>query len=382
MKIAFIYDAVYPWVKGGAEKRVYELAIRLAQRGHDVHWYSLGWWWPENGETDMVMDGIHLHGVSNPVELYSEDRRSIKEALIFSLKLLNPLMKENYDVVDCQGFPFFSCFTAKIHSLIGKSKLIITLHEVWGDYWYTYLGRPGIFGIVVERAMLSLTDNIITVSSKTKKDLKNIKKFENSIIIPNGIDFNHITEIKASNEESDLIFAGRLIKEKNVDVLINSISRIKEKFPDICCLIIGDGPERRKLEELTVDLQLTDNVIFKGFMENYDDLIGYMKSSKVFVLPSTREGFGIVVIEANACGLPVVVVDHEMNAATELVVEGVNGIKSVLKADDMAENIIKSLESSGKCKEKCIELSSEYDWNKIVDSLEKVYTDTLSSFKP
>jgi glycosyltransferase involved in cell wall biosynthesis len=382
MKIAFIYDAVYPWVKGGAEKRVYELGIRLAQRGHDVHWYSLGWWWQENGETDMVMDGIHLHGVSNPVELYSEDRRSIKEALIFSLKLLNPLMKENYDVVDCQGFPFFSCFTAKIHSLIGKSKLIITLHEVWGDYWYTYLGKPGIFGIIVERAMLSLTDNIITVSSKTKKDLKNIKKFENSIIIPNGIDFNHITEIKASNEGSDLIFAGRLIKEKNVDILINSISRVKEKFPDIRCLIVGDGPERRKLEELTVDLQLTDNVIFKGFMENYDDLIGYMKSSKVFVLPSTREGFGIVVIEANACGLPVVVVDHEMNAATDLVVEGVNGIKSGLKADDMAGNIIKSLENSGKCKEKCIELSRKYDWNKIVDSLEKVYTDTLSSFKP
>ena len=377
MKIAFIYDAVYPWVKGGAEKRVYELAIRLAQRGHDVHWYSLGWWWPENGETDMLMDGIHLHGVSDPVELYSEDRRSIKEALIFSLKLLNPLMKENYDVVDCQGFPFFSCFTSKIHSVLGKSKLIITLHEVWGDYWYTYLGKPGIFGVLVERAMLSLTDNIITVSSRTKMDLKKIKKFENSVIIPNGIDFNHITEIKASNEKSDVIFAGRLIKEKNVDILINSISRIKEKFPDIHCLIIGDGPERKKLEELTVELQLTENVIFKGFMENYDDLIGYMKSSEVFVLPSTREGFGIVVIEANACGLPVVVVDHEMNAATDLVLEGVNGIKSGLKVDEMAENIIKSLESSGKCKEKCIELSREYDWNKIVDSLEKVYKDTV-----
>jgi glycosyltransferase involved in cell wall biosynthesis len=380
MKIAFIYDAVYPWVKGGAEKRVYELAIRLVQRGHDVHWYSLGWWWPENGKTDMVMDGIHLHGVSNPVELYSEDRRSITEALIFSLKLLNPLMKEDYDVVDCQGFPFFSCFTAKIHSIVGKSKLIITLHEVWGDYWYKYLGKPGIFGVVVERAMLSLTDNIITVSSRTKMDLKNIKKSENSIIIPNGIDFDHITEIKASNERSDLIFAGRLIKEKNVDILINSISLIKEKFPDVRCLIIGDGPERKKLEELTVGLQLTDNIIFKGFMENYDDLIGYMKSSKVFVLPSIREGFGIVVIEANACGLPVVVVDHEMNAATDLVVEGVNGIQSGLEVDEMADNIIKSLDNNGKCKERCIELSRKYDWNKIVDSLEKVYNDTVENF--
>ena len=121
MKIAFIYDAVYPWVKGGAEKRVYELAKRLAQRGHEVHWYSIGWWWPENGKKDMVMDGIHLHGVSNPIDLYSDDRRSIKEAIIFSFKTFQTqLMKENYDVVDCQGFPFFSCFTAKIHSVTRK----------------------------------------------------------------------------------------------------------------------------------------------------------------------------------------------------------------------------------------------------------------------
>ena len=49
MKIAFIYDAVYPFVTGGAEKRVYELAKRLAKRGHDVHWYGIGWWWPEKG---------------------------------------------------------------------------------------------------------------------------------------------------------------------------------------------------------------------------------------------------------------------------------------------------------------------------------------------
>ena len=218
-------------------------------------------------------------------------------------------------MVDCQGFPFFSCFTAKIHSGLGRSKLIITLHEVWGDYWYTYLGKPGIFGKIIERTMLSLTNNIITVSSKTQKDLKKIKKSERSVVIPNGIDFNHIKEIKPSNQESTIIYAGRLIKEKNVDVLILSLVIVKEKIPDFTCLIIGDGPERLKLEKLALDLQLNDNIIFKGFMENYDDMIGYMKSSKVLVLPSTREGFGMVVIEANACGIPVVTVNHPMNAA-------------------------------------------------------------------
>ena len=373
MKIAFIYDAVYPWVKGGAEKRVYELAKRLAERGHEVHWYSIGWWWTDNDHNDIIMEGIKLHGVSDPIDLYSDDRRSIKEALIFSLKLLKPLFKDSYDIVDCQGFPFFSCFTAKIHSTLGRSNLIITLHEVWGDYWYTYLGKPGIFGKIVERAMLGLTNNIITVSSKTKKDLKKIKKSEESIIIPNGIDFNHIKGIKPSNERSTIIFAGRLIKEKNVDVLIQSLVTVKEKIPDIICLIIGNGPELSKLEILASELQLKENIIFKDFMENYDDLIGYMKSSKVLVLPSTREGFGMVVIEANACGIPVVTVDHPMNAAVDLVIDGVNGFKTQLETDDMSDKIIKSIESQNEFHDKCIEMSSEYDWEIIVDSLEKVY---------
>jgi len=373
MKIAFIYDAVYPWVKGGAEKRVYELAKRLAQRGHEVHWYSIGWWWPEQGQKDITMDGIILHGVSKPIELYSDDRRSIKEAILFSLKLFKPLWKESFDVVDCQGFPFFSCFTAKTHSLMGKSNLIITLHEVWGDYWYQYLGKPGIFGKIIERLMLGLTGNIITVSKKTKKDLKKIIKSENSVVIPNGIDFNHITMIQPSNEKSSVIFAGRLIKEKNVDVLIKSLKIVKKKIPDIKCLIIGEGPEGLKLRKLVAELQIEDNIIFKGFMRNYDDLIGYMKSSKVLVLPSTREGFGIVIIEANACGIPVIVVDHEMNAAVDLVHDGENGFKTKLSPVDMADNIIKSIEREGKNKEKYIEISAEYDWNNVVDSLEKVY---------
>ena len=377
MKIAFIYDAVYPWVKGGAEKRVYELAKRLAQRGNEVHWYSIGWWWPENGKKDMVMDGIHLHGVSNPIDLYSDDRRSIKEALLFALKLFTPIMKEKFDVVDCQGFPFFSCFTAKIHSMTGKSRLIITLHEVWGDYWYEYLGKLGIFGKLIERTMLGLTDNLITVSYKTQKDLREIKKSERSIVIPNGIDFNHIQSIKPSDEISDIIFAGRLIKEKNVDILIKSIQIVKQKIPNVRCMIVGDGPERSKLEELSFNLKIQENIEFMGFTENYDDLIGYMKSSSVFVLPSIREGFGIVVIEANACGLPVVVVNHKMNAAVDLVQEGINGFRADALPEDIADKIIKSIENKEKMESKCIDNSEEYDWNKIVDALEKVYMEIL-----
>jgi len=373
MKIAFIYDAVYPWVKGGAERRVYELAKKLTLRGHEVHWYSIGWWWPEKGRTDIEMDGIFLHGVSEPMELYSEDRRSIKEALGFGLHLLRPLMRENFDVIDCQGFPFFSSFTAKLHELLGKSHLIITLHEVWGDYWYDYLGKTGFFGKLVERSMLGLTDQFITVSKKTEIDLQKIKKTENSTVIPNGIDYDMIQKIEPNSNFSDILFVGRLIKEKNVETLIRSLPIVKENYPNINCMIVGDGPERNLLEKLVDNLDLSGNVHFHGFMNNYDEIIGSMKSTKVFVLPSIREGFGMVVIEANACGVPVVVVNHPMNAAKDLVVDGVNGYIVEPEPDVMALKIIKSIENRAKTRDKCIEMSAKYDWDKIVDRLEEVY---------
>ncbi|MEL7668947.1 glycosyltransferase family 4 protein [Methanobacterium sp.] len=373
MKIAFIYDAVYPFITGGAEKRVYELARRLVQRGHDVHWYGVGWWWPEKGQKDIEMEGIHLHGVCKPMDLYNCERRSINEAVYFAVRLLPKLGREKFDVIDCQGFPFFSCFTAKLNSLFGGSPLIITLHEVWNDYWYEYLGKAGFFGKLVEKVMVNLTGRIITVSKKTKFDLKAIKSSEKSLVIPNGIDFNYISKIGPAGEKSDVIFAGRLIKEKNVEVLIKAISNVKEKIPDIKCCIIGDGPERAKLEKLVQELNIQDNVEFKGFMKDYDNLISYMKSSEVFVLPSTREGFGIVVIEANACGLPVVVVDHKMNAASDLIINNKNGIVSGFSKDDIAENIINMINKKKEMQDGCIQTSKEYDWDKIVDTLEEFY---------
>jgi len=67
MKIAFVYDAVYPWVKGGAEKRIYEIAKRLADRGHEVHWFGVGWWFKDGNSEIINHDGIILHGVCEPV---------------------------------------------------------------------------------------------------------------------------------------------------------------------------------------------------------------------------------------------------------------------------------------------------------------------------
>ena len=223
--------------------------------------------------------------------------------------------------------------------------------------------------------MLTLA-KIISNSKHTtyllKKELNSKKPI---YTVPNGIEFDLITKIKPAKEKSDVIFVGRLISHKNIDILIKSIKLVKEKNPEIKFLIIGDGPEKKKLEALTQELNLEKNIKFLGFLENDGDVYALMKSSKVFVLPSTREGFGIVVIEANACGIPVITINHKDNAARDLIEEGKNSFVCQLNEEEIAKKIMRILENSSgrKMKGVCMDLAEKYDWDKIVGEIEEVY---------
>jgi glycosyltransferase involved in cell wall biosynthesis len=372
MKIAFVYDAVYPWVKGGAEKRIYELGKRLAEQGNEVHVFGVKWW---DGEEVIQYDGMVLHGVCAPRELYVNGRRSISEAIIFSIKLFSHLIRERFDVIDVSAFPYFSCFIAKIISLLRRTPMMITWHEVWGDYWYEYMGWRGFFGKLVERLVVKLTHTSIAVSSLTKKNLVSLGiKSENIRIVPNGIDLNKIADIPPSPDGCDIIFVGRLIKEKNVDVLLEAVGYVKLTLPGVKCHIIGDGPEKERLIGLAAELGLLDNVGFFGFM-GYEEVIARIKSSKVLALPSSREGFGMVVIEAFACGVPVVTVKGERNAAS-LLVDEKTGFVVNLDPEELGDAICALIldnvyrERMG-CAAKNV--AQEFDWDGIASGLTCIY---------
>lgn len=381
MKIAFIYDAVYPWVKGGAEKRVYEIAKRLAERGHDVHWYSVGWW-AEEQPLLMEKDGIIFHGVCEPVDLYIDGKRSIKEALYFAYKLFPKLIREDFDIIDCQEFPYFPCFVAKIHSSLKKSLLLITWYEVWDTYWYDYIGKKGFFGKIIEKLVTKLPKKIIPISNKIKDDLKllNVSE-EKNYVIPNGVDFDYIQSIQPDMQKMDIVYVGRLISHKNVDVLLKAIKHVKKTFPQIKCGIIGNGPDLEKLKKLSASLNLGDNVTFFGFVEKDEDVYSYMKSSKIFVLPSTREGFPNTILEANSCGLPAIIVDHEKNAGVGVINDNENGFIVKLSAEEISNKILYLLENEielTKLNKSSVEFAKNYDWELIVSKIENVYEAALN----
>jgi len=377
MKIAYIHDVIYPHVKGGTEKRVWEVARRLADRGHEVHIFSIKYW---PGEKVIEREGVLLHGVCDPMELYVDGRRSVKAAIKFSSKLLLSFRGE-FDVIDAQQFPYFPCFPAKLHSILAGTPLVITWHEVWGDYWREYLGWKGIFGKGIDRMTVRLPDKIIPVSERVREDLIEMGvRGEKMVVVPNGVDLRKIDGLREEEKVYDLVYAGRLSEHKRVDLLLNAVRIAREEIPYINCCIIGDGPEMEGLGRLVKELGIEESVDFMGFLEREEDLIAGMKSSKIFVLPSTREGFGMSALEANACGLPVVTVRSDMNAASDLVEDGLNGFVCGPTPDEMAETILELLkgERYESLSESSRRVAEKYDWSLVTDAIERAYEEISS----
>ena len=374
MRIALIYDMIYPYSIGGAEVRNYSLAKRLAEQNHEVHLYGVKLW---KGPDIIKKDGISIHGVCRYQQKYNfKGNRSIFEPVKFSYYLFKSLNKEKFDIVDCSAFPYFPAFSCKLYSKIKKIPLMITWHEVWMDYWYEYLGWRGVFGIIIEKIVSKLTKNIVSVSNKTKNNLVKLGVNKRNIsIVNNWVDIKEIKAIENSKVKSEIIYAGRLMKHKNIDVLIKSVYMVKKEFPDIKAVIIGNGPEKAKLKALTKRLGLEKNIEFMDFMLR-ENVYAFMKSSKLFVLPSVLEGFGIIVIEANACGLPVITVKHKRNASVDLIKDYNNGFVCKLSEARIAEKILMILKNNKLRKsmsKKSIQNAENYDIINTIARLENIY---------
>ncbi|WP_456422672.1 glycosyltransferase family 4 protein [Thermococcus sp.] len=365
LRIAFVYDVIYPWVKGGVEKRIYELAVRLA-RNHEVHVYGYKHW---EGPRDIERNGIHYHGTVSVGNLYSGGRRSILPPLLHSLSLVFLLKGERFDVIDCQASPYLPAYSLRI---LREGNAFITWHEFWGGYWLNYLGWAGLVGKTTERGLFTF-ERHISVSQKTKLDLLDAGLRKPVHLIPNGIDVNLIRSVKPAELESDFIFVGRLIPEKGVDFLLRSLALLRREFPDFKAVIAGDGPERRKLELLARELGIEKNVAFTGFLGDYKDVIALMKASRVFAFPSRREGFGMVVVEAMASGIPVVTIKHPMNASMYLVEKGKTGFIVSPNEESFVRALMLAYENSARLMKVAERIAQRYDWNEVVEELFNVY---------
>jgi glycosyltransferase involved in cell wall biosynthesis len=143
-----------------------------------------------------------------------------------------------------------------------------------------------------------------------------------------------------------VVFAGRHIPEKRVPAIPPAIAQAREKLPELRCLILGDGPETGRVRARVRELELESAVEVRGRV-GHEEVLGALAGSSCVLLPSEREGYGLVVVEGVSLGTPAVVVAGAENAATELIEPGVNGVVArSAEPEPLAEAIVQVIEGA------------------------------------
>jgi len=314
--VALVTDSVYPYHRGGKESRYHELLSRLSSRA-ELHVYTMNWWQGPRQHADGVAT---FHAVCRLHPMYAGGRRSIRQAFFFALGCLR-LLAARFDVLEADHMPYLQILVLRLVATLRRKRLVVTWHEVWGkEYWQQYLGPVGRLAWLMERIAMQVPDHIIAASSQTAERLLVATKGRAQLTVaPNGIDLHAISTCPASGQPVDVVAVGRLIEHKRIDMLLDAIAQLRASGYPVTCRIIGDGPDKAALRARADSLGLTNAVEFRHDVREQKDLYGLMKSARLFAFPSAREGFGIAVLEAIACGLPVVTTSAPENLARHLV---------------------------------------------------------------
>lgn len=158
------------------------------------------------------------------------------------------------------------------------------------------------------------------------------------------IDLNVFRPVEVE-KEYDLVFAARLEKNKGIYELLQAISKVKIQMPNIRLLIIGAGPELENLKLETKNYKLETNVYFSGWLEGPEDVARAYSSTKCFINPSYNEGGPRVVLEAMACGLPVITTP--VGLMHDIIHDGQNGLITDWDSTQMARKVLELLSDSG-----------------------------------
>ncbi len=364
MKIAILIAGFPPKSIGGAEIATLNIATELAKRGHEVHVITTG---DKKLKGDKRGD-FYIHYI----QLGMLPEASILGAISYSVKALAQIRRINPDIVHAQRFyrEGLSAFLAK--------KLLKKPYCIWCHGSDIYLSWK--FKGIASKLFLGQADAVVALTEHMREKIKEICHRDASVI-PNGIELKRFERLprrstvkSAASDEKTLLFVGRLDPIKGVAYLIEAMNTIVKRNPQVRLLLVGDGKERRSLETLVEELRLVEYVSFVGKVPN-EKVPEYMAATDVLVLPSLSEGFPVVLLEAMACGLPIVATN--VGGIPEIVRDGENGfLVEPESSKEIAEKVLKLLENDElrrRISQNNFEQAKNYSWEAVVDKLEKVY---------
>lgn len=371
MRILLVSSAYRPYISGVGE-HVYHLGLQLQNLGHDVH--ILTTTYRSTKEKVEILSATRVgKGILLP---FAQGQFTLPIGFHLITQTKHFIATHDFDIVHCHGiFPPDLAYWAALYS---QYPVVVTFHTVTPKL-------PDSVCSSVGRILHKIAGKIrakIAVSNASRYWAEKFFPGEFQII-PNGVDIKifHPDVPPVINDSSGpiILFVGRLEKRKGLDVLLYALSDIIKVYPKAKLLVVGSGPLNNYYRKLAGKLDISDAIIFAGPVSN-DVLPGYYTSATVFVAPTVgREAMGIVLVEAMACGRPVIA--SHITGYREIIADGINGILAPPGDSKLLARAVIALLDSESFRMNLAyharRRAEDFDWEKIARKIEQVYLKSI-----
>ncbi len=345
---------------GGAEVHAFNVFGRLAERGHEVHLLAATF---DGCRREETVEGIFVHRLTNRYGFYAR-------APVVARRMAK---REKFDlVVDvlCK-LPFCSPWFVPVPCLG-------IVHHLFGSTAFQQVSLPIASATYLSEKLIPLAYRdcaLITISPSSCDDLvdRGLPR-ENISIIPNGVDHEVYDPGNVSKDERPLIvWLGRVEPYKHADLALKAFPEVLRTLPDARLVVVGDGTARTRLQRLAAQLGLEAHVEFAGFVPSAEK-VELLRRAHVLVNTSEKEGWGLTVVEGNACGTPTVA--SNVPGLRDSVRDGETGILvehgSVQQLAGALVQVLSDETLRSTLSRNAISWAARFAWDDVADDIEQI----------
>ena len=377
MKIAIV---CYPTF-GGSGVVATELGLELAHRGHEIHFIT----YRQPVRLALLSPNVHYHEVNVPEYAlfhYQPYELALSSKLVDMVKLYDiELLHVHYAIPHA-----YAGYMAK--QMLKDEGIIIPMVTTLHGTDITLVGSHPFYKPAVTFS-INKSDVVTSVSQSLKDATQKLFTIKKEIhVIPNFIELDKIRNesqischrsLMAKKEERIITHISNFRKVKRIPDVIMIFFKIQQKIP-AKLMLVGDGPEKEKAEQLCNELGIQDKVIFFGNSNEIDQILSY---SDLFLLPSETESFGLAALEAMAWSVPVI--SSNSGGLPEVNFDGISGyLSNVGDVDSMTENALKILlddATLSQFRKKALGVAQQFDIKNILPLYESLYQDAINNSK-
>lgn len=383
MKVGII--SVFKPSKGGISEHVYHLSSHLIKENIQVHIISRQ---VENAPLEEKVEGVYVHRYKYPDFLIKYHLTFLSNMFLICscLTTIRKIDKvEKFDLIHGH-YAYSDGFIAAIYKIIFKKVCVLTVHgndlvrvsDFNNDFANDLFN---IFKSSVEKFTVRTVDQIIFVSDSLKNTAIEWKTPLHKLnVIPNGVNEKYFSIVRTQTNHLTLFTVRQHVDNYGLIFAIESMKYIITRYPDAHLFILGDGPLKKSLMKRTEELNLKDNISFEGYLVG-DKLEKLFSSTRIMLVPSKKEGFGIVVLEGMAAGIPVIA--SNVGGIPEIITDHENGILVPSQNPGMIADSVFELASNEKLYDKISKngksRAQEFSWDKFAKETIDVYLKCLNN---